>query len=68
MGTLQEDLFTHMTVPRSVFHRMRNVPCKNCRENQNTHLMFNSFFNGNHAVCEVIWKNMVQPDRPMIII
>jgi len=28
----------------SVFLRMRNVSNKLCRENQNTHFMFNNFF------------------------
>jgi len=24
--------------------------------------MFNTFFPVNHAVCEIMWNNMVQPD------
>jgi len=28
----------------SVLLRMRNISDKNCRENQNTHFMFNTFF------------------------
>ena len=57
-----------MTVPRSVFLTMRNVSCKNCRENQNSHFMFNKFFNGNRDVYEIMWENMIQPDRSQIII
>jgi len=31
--------------------------------------MFNNiFFFENHAVYEIIWKNMVEPDRPQITI
>ena len=34
-------------------------------ENQNTHFMFNNFFSWkNGVVCEIVWENMVQPDRP----
>jgi len=33
-------------------------------ENKNTHCMFSNFFSPeNLAVCEIVWKNMVEPDR-----
>ena len=35
-------------------------------ENQNTHFMFNNFFFEIHAVYEIMWKNIVQPDRPQM--
>jgi hypothetical protein len=36
---------------------MKNVSDKSCRENQNTHLMFNNFFFfENRAVYEIMWK------------
>jgi hypothetical protein len=38
---------------------MKNISDKSCRENQNTHLIFNNFF----VVYEIIWKNIVEPDR-----
>jgi hypothetical protein len=41
---------------------------KNCRESQNTHFMFNNFFSKNHAVCETMWKNMVETDRPQMTV
>jgi len=41
---------------------MRNVTDKNCRENQNTHFIFNIFFSANRAVNEIMWKNMVEPE------
>jgi hypothetical protein len=44
---------------------MRNVSDKSCRENQNTYLMFNNFLQ-NRAVYEVMWKNVVKPDRPQV--
>ena len=31
-------------ISRSILLRMRNVPDKSCRENQNTHFVFNNFF------------------------
>ena len=43
MGTLHEDVFTFMTICRWILLRTRNVVDK-CRENQNTHFMFNTFF------------------------
>jgi len=32
--------------------------------------MFNNFFwgGGNHAVYEMIWKSMVEPDRPQMTV
>jgi hypothetical protein len=42
--TLREDMCTFMIISRSVLRRMRNVSDKSCRENQNTHFMFNNFF------------------------
>ena len=42
---------------------------KICRENQNTRFLFDNFFPlENLAVCEIMWKNIVQPDRPQITI
>jgi hypothetical protein len=41
--TLHEDLCTLM-ISRSIVLMMRNVSDKSCRENQNTHFMFNNFF------------------------
>ena len=41
---------------------MRNVPYKSCRENQNTHFVFNNFF-FKRAVSEIVWKNMVDWSR-----
>ena len=41
---------------------------KICRENQNTHFMFSNFFPENIVVCGIIWKNIVEPDRPQLTI
>jgi len=48
--------------------RMRNVSDKLCRENQNTHFMFNIIFSENRAVHEIMWKNIVQLGRPQMTI
>jgi hypothetical protein len=33
-------------------------------ENIEAHIMFNKFFSENRAVYEIMWKTMVEPDRP----
>jgi hypothetical protein len=43
---------------------MRNISDRCCRENQNTHFMINNSFSENRAIYEIMWKNMVEPDRP----
>jgi hypothetical protein len=46
------------------WHSLENI----CRENQNTHFMFNNYFHENGAIYEIVWKNMVEPDRPQMAI
>ena len=46
---------------------------KICRENQNTHFTFNNFPPPtspleNRGVCEIMWKNIIDPDRPQVAI
>jgi hypothetical protein len=43
-GSLHEDLCTFTIISRWNLLRMRNVSGKSCRENQNTHFLFNSIF------------------------
>ena len=39
------------------------------RENQNTNFVFsNFFFSENHTIYQIMWKNMVQSDRPQMTI
>jgi len=46
---------------------MRNVSEKNRREYQNTHFVFiNFFFVSNCAIYEIIWKYIVECDRPQM--
>jgi hypothetical protein len=43
---------------------MKNVSENGCRENQNTHFMSSNFFpHENLALYEMMWKNIVDPDR-----
>jgi hypothetical protein len=42
-----------------------------CRKNQNIHFMFNNFFFflfENLAIYEIMWKNVVEPNRPQITV
>ena len=43
MGTLHEVVYAFMIIHRWNILRMRNVSDKSCRENKNTHFMFNDF-------------------------
>jgi len=47
---------------------MKNVSDKSCRANQNTHFVFSNFFFENPAVCEIMWKNIVERGRPQMTI
>ena len=67
-STLHEAVYTFMTISRPVLLRMRNVSDKSCRKNQNKHFMFGNFYFENHAVCERMWENTVESDRPQMII
>jgi hypothetical protein len=57
-----------MMISSRIHHRMRNVSDKRCTENQNTHFMSNNFFSKSRAVYEIMWKIIVQPDRPQMTI
>ena len=68
MGTLHEDIITFMTTSCWILLRMRNVADKSCNENQNTHLVINNFSSENRAIYEMVWKNLVELDRPQMIL
>ena len=44
---------------------MSNVSDKSCRESQNTHIQYIFFFKY-RPVYEIMWKNIVDPDRPLM--
>jgi len=58
----------HVIISCRILLRIRNVSDKSCTENQNTHFMFSSYFFENRAVYEIVYKNIVQPDRPQMTI
>ena len=66
MGTLHEDMCTFVTISRLILLRIRNVSDKSCTENQNIHFVYSNFFSENHAIYEIMWKNMVVPERPQL--
>jgi hypothetical protein len=43
-GTLREEVFTFMTESDLILLRKGNILDESCRENRNTHFMFNNFF------------------------
>ena len=53
----------YLSIFRTMLLRMRNVSDKHCTENENTHFMFKTFFFLNCAIVEIMWKNMIEPDR-----
>ena len=66
-GYLYENVCIFMTVFLRNFYRMRHVADKRCKGNQNTYLYAISiFFFENRAVYEIMWKNVLQPDRPQV--
>ena len=69
---IHEDVSTFMTISRWILLRIRNVS-KKFRENQNTHFMFNNFpapcpTTENRAICEIISKNVLEPEGPQMAI
>jgi len=48
--------------------RMKNVSVKSYRENQNTHFVLSNLFSENHAIYEIMWKNIVERGRPQMTI
>ena len=66
MGTLHEDLCTFMITSRSFLLIMRNVSDKRYKINHNSHFIFSNSFFFNHAINDIMWKNIVEPARPEI--
>jgi hypothetical protein len=47
----------HFTISRLALLRMRYVSDKICRENQNTHIMFNNFIRKSRRLCNNVEKH-----------
>jgi len=67
MSTLHKDQYTFFITSHSVRLRLRNVSGTSFGENQNTHFVFNNPPE-NHAVYEIMWKNIVEWSRPQMTI
>ena len=65
MKTYVRRIFTMLS--RRILLRIRNVSDKKCRQIQNTQFTLINFFES-LAVYEIMWKNMIQPDRTQITI
>jgi hypothetical protein len=68
MGNLHEDVRTFVMF-FSVLVTLKTISEKICREFQNTYYSyFQQFFSNNCAIYEIIWKNVVQSDKPQTTI
>jgi len=65
MGILYPDRYT-FSISHSVCLGMRNVSDNSGRGNRDTLFMFKNFFPENHAICKIMWKNIVDPGRPQM--
>jgi hypothetical protein len=64
-GTLHEDKYTLLIISRLVLPKIKNVTDED--EEIKTHILYAMTFSENNAVCEIMWKNTVQPGRPQMI-
>jgi len=65
-GTLHEERHTFLIISRPVFLRMRNISYKFVDEIK-THILCSTyFFFRKWCLCEIKWKNIIQPDRPQM--
>jgi hypothetical protein len=67
-GTIHEDLCTFMITYRSFLHRMRTVLHESCRKYHNTPFVLDKFFPEIRVVCEIMWNNLLQTDRPQLTV
>ena len=66
MCTLHEHRYTFLIISRSFHFRMENLAEKFVEKlKKKKHFIFSNF-SENRVVCEIMWKNMVQPGRPQI--
>jgi hypothetical protein len=61
--SLHWDQYIFVIISRSLLLRMRNISDKRCRENQNTHIMFNDLIFENRVLYKVMWKNAIELER-----
>jgi hypothetical protein len=61
-------IYIFVTISRSVLLRMRNVGDRIVEKRKKTHFVFNYFFFVNRVVNEIMWKNIVEPNRRQLTI
>jgi hypothetical protein len=66
MGTLHEDVSTFMTVSGWILLTVRNISNKPCREKSKHAFYIQQRFSKNLAVCVIMSKNVVVPEKPQI--
>ena len=59
------NLFLHLRYYLSKLFKIRSISDANFRENQ-THILCATTSSRNRAVCDIMWKNMVEPDWPQM--
>jgi hypothetical protein len=47
---------------------VRNVADKSCKKKIKAHMLFSITFFFNYVICEVKWRNILEPDRPQVTI
>jgi hypothetical protein len=67
MNNIHEYMCTFMIISGLILVRMRKFSNTSCRENQNT-FTFNKLFFRKSCRYEIMWKNVVYPDRQQIAI
>ena len=63
-GTLREDWCIFMIISRWILRRMMFLT--KVVEESKIHMLRSKIFSENRGDCEVMWNNMVQPDRPQM--
>jgi hypothetical protein len=67
MGNLPKNLYTFMTISRPVHLRVRNIPDKIIEKIKIcVFCLITCFFLENSVIYEIMWKNIVQPDRSQV--
>jgi len=64
VGSSHQDLGTCTKTSLWITLTIRKVSDKSCRENQK--IFYFLFFPENLTVYEIMWKNMMDPDRPQV--